>query len=215
MPEPTQTPPPSPPPPRRRWVRRLVRPLQWLVNIVALSVLLYVFTPAGNRMRDYITHVDPPARADFIVVLGGSGERAVEGARLYHEGWAPRIIVTSTGKDAFNLADLAAAYGVPREAILIDALATRTADHPHTIAKLPGVDPQTQRFLIVTSYHHTHRSLLVFRHAGYANVAMQAPQWQVRHPEDAPPTVLDRAYHLTDSFSELIKTGIYYVMGWI
>ena len=148
-----------------------------MVNLAVAGGLILVFTPAGDWLGNALISVDPLAKADYIVVLGGNRERGVEAANLYREGWAPKVIVTSTRDSVGGLAGIVKAYGVPADDILIDGEATRTANHPEAVARLPGVDKKTDRFIVLTSPYHTSRSRACFQRDGYEHVCMQSLGW--------------------------------------
>jgi uncharacterized SAM-binding protein YcdF (DUF218 family) len=75
--------------------------LRWLVLGTLLAVGLYFGGPyllhgAGR----YLVTADPPAKADLILVLAGHPFLSVpEAARLYHEGLAPRILLTNPPRE--------------------------------------------------------------------------------------------------------------------
>lgn len=187
-----------------------------MCTVTVLGILALYVTPLGTALARRLIAATPPASADFILVLGGAGERAVEGARLYREGYAPRVIFSSRDEDADHLAAIAKAYGVPDQAIIIDHLPHRTVDHPRTVAHLAGIDPATTRLLIVTSTFHTARSLACFRKAGYRQVRITCPQWRVGGAygprmdqwrmglSDLPPLVY-----------EYLAWGYYRLRGWL
>jgi uncharacterized SAM-binding protein YcdF (DUF218 family) len=166
--------------PRRRLPRKLLRCAQWIVNVAVLVVALMALTPAGDLPERWLIATDPLAKADCIVVLGGGGERAVEAARLYREGWAPRVIFSSVGADADWLARIARSCGLPEQAVVVDPRATRTADHPRTIAALGEFDRRTHRFIIVTSAFHSSRAKACFEKAGYRHIRVRTPRWTTR-----------------------------------
>ena len=85
--------------PRRPLWRRGLRALQWAVNVAAVFVAVWVLVPGPDRVGQALLHLDPPAASDFILVLGGHNERAVEAARLYRRGLAQKVIISSTQSD--------------------------------------------------------------------------------------------------------------------
>ena len=202
--------------PRRSFLRRLASIVQWMVNLTVAGCLILVFTPAGDWLGDALISVDPLEKADYIVVLGGSRERAVEAANLYREGWAPKVIVTSLSDSVGGLADVVKAYGVPGDDILIDGETTRTASHPETVARLPGVDKETDRFIVLTSSYHTSRSRACFQRGGYKHICMQSPGWRMggRHAP-APIGWGQRATTLTVKLYEVFAWAMYRVRGWL
>jgi len=162
-----------------RWVGLCWRLVRKAILACALAVGVAVFTPAGDWWAARLIHVDTLQEADYIVVLGGNGERAVEAADLYRSGWGRKVIISSSGESTDELAGIAAAYGVPRDAIICDRAARNTWEHPRTIALLPDVDRQSTRLLVVTSSLHTSRAAACFRRDGYRHVSMQVPGWQI------------------------------------
>jgi len=86
----------------------------------------------------HVNHVLAPA--DCIVVLGSHDTRVAErGAEVFLAGWAPLIVFSGNlgslttelwdRPEAEIFADVAAAAGVPRESMLIEARATNTAEN--------------------------------------------------------------------------------------
>lgn len=187
--------------------------LQLVVDVVVAAVLVCLLTPLGDRIGQDFVQVDPPARADYVVALGGDTSRAVEAARLMRNGLADALIVTSTGADAFNLARAAETYGVPASKILIDDKACCTADHPRTVADLPGVD-RTARFLIVTSPHHTARARVCFAKAGYDNIALHTMSWRAGGEFARDNRNMNyRAINLVETVYETLAWGMYKLKG--
>ena len=92
-------------PQKKSKLRKLFWCIQWFINLCVLGVLLIIFTPAGKWAEDKLVSVDKLGKADYILVLGGDFDRTVEAARLYRDGWAPKIIVTSNGTNADDLGD--------------------------------------------------------------------------------------------------------------
>jgi len=202
--------------PRRSFLRRLVSIVQWMVNLTVLLCLILVFTPAGDWLGDALISVDPLEKADYIVVLGGNYERSVEAANLYREGWAPKVIVSSLRRSVGGLADVVKAYGVPADDILIDGAATRTADHPRTVARLPGVDKKSDRFIVLTSSYHTSRSRACFDRGGYEHICMQSPGWCAGGRYTGTPSHWSqRAATLTAKFYEVLGWAMYRIRGWL
>ena len=48
------------------------------------------------RLRGFLTDVDDLDRSDLIFVLAGRRDRKVHGARLFGDGWAPRLVMSTT-----------------------------------------------------------------------------------------------------------------------
>jgi uncharacterized SAM-binding protein YcdF (DUF218 family) len=79
-------------------------------------------------------------KADCIIVLGSHDTRVAErGAELYLAGWAPLVVMSGglgsltsgmwTRPEAEVFADVAAARGVPRDALLLESRSTNTGEN--------------------------------------------------------------------------------------
>lgn len=175
----TPSPATSPPPARHR------RPLRWLGwiyrltrNLLALGMLLqvvFLLSPLPEKLYRWLVVSGPPVKADYIVCLGGGGGiREIRATQMYRGKFAPKIIVSNEPAAAYGMRELIASYDVPRRDILVDTHSLNTAAHPHGVARLHGIDPAAQRFLLVTDDTHSRRALAVFRKAGYRHVSVYA-----------------------------------------
>jgi uncharacterized SAM-binding protein YcdF (DUF218 family) len=188
----------------------------WALAAVTAAGAVLVYTPAGRAVAERFVTIDSLAKADYIIVLGGDHARGVEAANLYREGWAPKVIVTSDGDAADKLAEVVRAYGVPAKDILIDRAATRTNDHPATVAALSGIDRSRDRFIIVTSQFHTGRSKAVFTQQGYRNITFRCPRWETMGdlanpgPQGRLPTA-----DLPPLVYEVAAWWMYKIKGWV
>ncbi len=196
-----------------RWARRLLKVFQWVCVGLVTFAAAAVFTPVGDRLGRPLIHIDPPAKADAIVVLGGDMARAVEAARLWRDGWAPKVVVSSNGPSVRRLAATVAAYGVPREAILIDDKAFVTYDHPRTIAALAGFDRAAGRVIVVTSPYHTGRARACFQQDGYARIIMRSTDWETGGAFAGPTGWIMRARELPTKLYEILAWGKYKLLG--
>lgn len=189
---------------------------RWALYVFLLVAAVLIFTPAGDGIGDWLVHVDPLEGAEYIVVLGGGAARAVEAAHLYREGWAPKVIVSAGGDGADYLARVAQVYGVPAGAILHDRGASRTADHPESVAALAGVDRNSQRFIVITSPMHTSRARACFLRAGYGRLCMRCPGWLRGGPSAvASNSWARRAHDLVGMPYECLAWACYKLRGWL
>ena len=103
------------------------------------------------------------AYADALVVLGGgSYERPVRAAKLFHEHAASRIILTGAGDFETNRLLLVKA-GVPSEVISVEPKSRSTKENAlFTIPLLHQY--RAQKVILVTSWYHSRRALKCFRH---------------------------------------------------
>ena len=134
--------------------------------------------------RDYLPLVEPPAGVKWVVVLGGGAHadpalpaawrasgatlaRTVEGVRLYRRMAGAKLVLSGgpvfgSGADGEVMAALAAGLGVPRDAIVMDAVSPDTESQARVMRELL----KGERCILVTSAAHMRRSLGLFRKAG-------------------------------------------------
>jgi len=156
--------------------------------VLALFVfLVFVFLNVGR----WLVQEDPPEESQAIAVLsGGMPIRALEAARLYHEGFAPAIWLTQPeepresmkalgipfeGEDDVN-ARVLEREGVPSSAIhVLQPPILNTADELKTIAvaMTPG---EAEPVMIVTSKAHTRRvhALWKLLESGHGRIVVRA-----------------------------------------
>ena len=155
-----------------KWLRRLV----WLVCVsVLLAAGAWVFrAPILVGLAKTWMVDDPLTHADAIVVLGGGLDtRTFAAARLYHEGYAPKILILSpkprpseesgaTPTEVDVTKRILTKDGVPPDALLVvgkDVLSTRD----EALAIQDWVNAGHARCLIIpTEIFHTRRVSWVF-----------------------------------------------------
>jgi len=134
---------------------------------------------------------DPLAKARAIVVLTGAMPiRAVEAAKLYHQGYAPEIWLTHSLEPAATLGEMGISFagedyynarvliqeGVPAGAIrVLDPPIVNTADEVNAIAV--ALEKEKDRTaIIVTTKAHTRRVRLLWHKlgSGRGNVIVRA-----------------------------------------
>jgi uncharacterized SAM-binding protein YcdF (DUF218 family) len=141
---------------------------------------------------------DPLEPAAAILVLSGSSPyREMEGARLFHEGWAPRVLLVQHGRNDeeysawralgieirsdFELRPTALdRLGVPAGAVtVVEGTADATLDElEYALAALPdGPEP----LIMVTSPFHTRRARMTAGYLGRRRVITRAA-WQDPFP---------------------------------
>lgn len=164
---------------------RLIWRLGRLVVVVSvLAVGLYLGSPyLLTAVGQYLITEHPLAKADLIVVLSGHAPlRVPEAARVYHEGFAPRILLTNEIKER-GLEDLMRlgirlpedqekavmileALRVPRSAILtIQERSDSTRGEMRTVARFLKSQPESspmRSLILVTSKSHTTRAHKIF-----------------------------------------------------
>lgn len=173
--------------------------------LATMAVLLFVAIaygwlggPALRALeREYQPMASPPVEVKWIVVLGGGAwsdpdlpplrrltesslARAVEGVRLYRQLPGAKLVVSGgrvfgSGSDAETISVLALQLGVPREAIVEDAVSQDTESQARVIGDLV----KGEKCILVTSAVHMRRSLALFRKAGVD--ALPAPSDYLSH----------------------------------
>lgn len=165
----------------KRHVTRLRRFFRWIEHLMVaafLMTILMIATPVTAWIHDAMDCQDELTKARYIICLGGHPNRVIEGARLLQEGYGEKLIVTNHGHAAVMMRDLAIEWGAAPERILVDDRSTRTLDHPDSIQRVLGIDPENDVCIIVTSYTHLPRSKACFERAGYRHVIMREPRWE-------------------------------------
>lgn len=152
----------------------------WLGVLILLAVsgVAVLFVPSSWLLAGLTVH-DTLAQSDAIVLLAGNHkERAPAAAMLYHDGYAPLVILTNDGtfsswstkynRNLYQIewtAEELIKLGVPREKIIklpfygsatiFDALAVKRYLFKSGLKKI----------IVVTSDYHTRRALWTFKHA--------------------------------------------------
>lgn len=164
--------------------------------VVGFLTALVVLLSVGTFLRS----ADGPRRADVIVALSGDteGARAATAATLYRAGFAPTIIFSGASEDPSSVSSAelmareAMAFGVPRNAIVLEEFARTTDDNARLVRELMRTKNVTSA-LLVTSGYHQRRAALAFARAfdgtglRFANVPADDPDWDAvlwwLHPE--------------------------------
>ena len=149
-----------------------------LLRLAALAaVLLIIAAVAAPRLGAWLVVEDPLQKADAIFVLGGTlFERPLEAVDLYHEGWAPRLLLMRQIADDGEVelrrrgvvyqreidvqVDVLMRLGVPRSAIEILDEQDSTKDEADALRTVV-VANRWPRVIVVTSKQHTRRARLV------------------------------------------------------
>jgi uncharacterized SAM-binding protein YcdF (DUF218 family) len=152
-----------------RGLHRLRRTIISVLALAMLAQVLLIATPVTEKLFDWLTVSGPAQPADVILCLGGAHERLLWTADLFRRGLAPRVVVSNAPGAAEEMRRWLELCGVPRSKILLDRGSHVTADHAGSIAHLPGINPQHERFLIVTNQEHSRRVAACFRKGGYTH----------------------------------------------
>ena len=157
-----------------RWVR-LPGPSG---RVFLLSLCAFVLLGFGFRhsfleaSASFLDVGEEPAHADLIYVLGGNPEyRPAAAAKLYLEGYAPRIILSRIRDNDANLMgvirnetdaahEILLRLGVPDSAIVVTTFGggvASTTDDARALAEYLRANP-AERAIVLTSRYHTRRA---------------------------------------------------------
>lgn len=151
--------------------------------IALFFVLTIAYTPLTQFMLRPLTVQEEIKDADLVVVLGGgvdqgryltvlSSHRMLRGIQLYFEGRAKKILFSGgivgrkTVSEASVMNQEARRLRVPPEDILLEKKSKNTHDQAIEVKKI--VEPlQMKSILLVTSFSHMKRALMVFEQLGF------------------------------------------------
>lgn len=156
--------------------RRIRRLLFFLFFVVlALGIVWWQRAPLLRGVARLLIVADQPVQADAIVILGGGLEtRPHAAARLYREGWAPKILVMQPEKSDITGLDLVLDYGalthklllkenVPESAItMLEPEVTSTVEEARVLAQWVA-QHKPRRLLVPTDLFHTRRARWILR----------------------------------------------------
>lgn len=202
------------------------RPLLRALGATALVVFfLSSFTPAVDLLGSLVIPGRPAERAEAIVVLGAGGvapgggltdsslRATMEGVKLFHEGWAPLLVLSGGGgqllrTEAETRAEFARQSGVPSAAIVIAGPVRTTHEEALKVRAL--LEPRgVRKILLVVDGPGAGRAMAVFERVGFE--AVPAP-WSESVTTDAAPE--DRLTLLRSLAMEAIAWLYYRVMGY-
>lgn len=232
----------------QRWQMRIVAvvlTLLWLggnqlVTIILLRSLEWQYLPSTE-----IPH------GDVIVVLGGAtrgqsyprpthevneaGDRLLYAAWLYHQGAAPKILISgggaewvgpSLGPEAPAMAYFMSVAGVPEDALTLEIQSRNTYENAVETSKL--LEGQNiERIILVTSAMHMPRSIKIFSRFGCevipapTDFLLTQADWDYyTRPNLAIQfrNLLPRADNLnvtTDALKEYLGILVYGLRGWL
>lgn len=150
------------------------------LGVIGICVLAYFIHPIVLRsVGAYLVVEDVLEPASAIVVLGGQPPvRVLEAARLYKDGWAPKIILNQAlRRETFYALsslgiDFVEQHEYDREALLHsgvpeDAIMVIEEEVENTFAELRAVLralPEETTLIIVTSNYHTRRTAAIWNY---------------------------------------------------
>jgi uncharacterized SAM-binding protein YcdF (DUF218 family) len=161
-------------------LRLIWKLLRLLAVVLVLGLSFYVASPyLLTAVGRYLVTQHPLARADLVLVLSGQTLlRVPEAARIYHEGFAPKILLTNEPRprgmedlmrlgirfpdSQENALSILEGLRVPRSAILtIEERTNSTRMEMQGVARFLKVHP-VRTLIVVTSKSHTTRAHNIF-----------------------------------------------------
>ena len=140
-------------------------PIKKLTIIICLGAVFFVagvlWGPLWSQLAGLLVVNDRLEKADVVVALAGSSERALHAADIYLQGLAPKIIMTGCGSTAVHMAALAAAKGVDPRDIIIEQEAESTYENALYSREIILAE-HFRSAIITTSPYHTRRTKLIF-----------------------------------------------------
>lgn len=136
----------------------------------------------------FLMEMDLPAKVDVIVVLGGDvGPRAAKASALWHQGFAPMILVSGVG-DCRTIQGLLVAAGTSSSDITIECSSKDTWEN--ALFSEAVLAPKTVRSgILVTSWYHSKRAIDRFR------AVMPNIRW-ISVPAEDPPSFVSLAVNV-------------------
>ncbi len=158
------------------------------LGIILICAVAYLAHPVLLRsVGGYLIVEDPLEQASAIIVLSAqSPYRVLEGARLYKDGWAPKVVLTRPSrKPSFDTFEslgihLMEWHELHREVLLrsgvqSEAIVVIDQEVENTLAELKAVlqtlsPPSGATLIIVTSNYHTRRTQEIWGYLTDGNI---------------------------------------------
>ena len=143
--------------------------------LVVLAIIAFIFRNTWlEGMGNFLIKTDPPEKVDVAVVLGGAPlARGKAAAKLYHQGFIPRLItVGATVPEVIKVLDLNTSSAELTQQVLLDEgvdsskifvlpLGTSTWEEAQAIVNY-AQDSQYTHIMIISSNFHTRRVKWVY-----------------------------------------------------
>lgn len=173
----------------------------WLIGLLLVMIAVLICSLAIVQAADILIVEDKLEPVDVLIVLGGdnNGERVDWAARLYHQGYAKKMLL-SGGPLAWQLTAAqwmkrhALSLRVPVSAILLEDRSESTIDNARMSLNL--LQGKVRSIGLVTSPTHSRRATRVFKHVfhpvGIKVLAFPVPlersafetrNWWIRHED--------------------------------
>ena len=169
---------------------RLPRVLTRCAAAGACSVLVWLFVAAV--LFGFPAVQPPPRSADAVVVLAGaSNERLDVGRRLWWEGRAPVLVLSTTGTAGNRPADRLCEHGTNPAVVCFSPEPMTTRGEARAVARL-AAERGWDELIVVTSRYHVVRAGTNLEQCSTARITMAASepdlgpaQWLSRFAEES------------------------------
>ncbi len=204
----------------------------FLLFFISSLLILYIFSiwPTADFLltpleHKYLENSDSLPSADAIVILaGGEGKRLIKGIGLFHQNFAPLIIMSGgsgslfdqSQKGALMMKEIAMDLGVPEESIIVETESRNTRENATSTKQI--LDKiGAKRVLLVTNAHHMPRSHALFKKIGVDAVPV-ASNFIIKPAQYDPFSFIPNAAALrsaTQAIHEYMGIIAYRIKGWI
>ena len=164
---------------------------------ICLALGIFYSKPILQSISGALVHEDSLTKTEAIVVLVGSrtGNRVKEATRLYHEGFADKLVfsgfvVYPETHSSTLMKTYAQKLGVPENSIITKNTDEEVSTRGESIANLKLLEEnQIKSFILVTSSFHSRRARLIYEKSisllGYDMNFWVAPAKDSRVPIDS------------------------------
>ncbi|GJL81740.1 MAG: hypothetical protein DHS20C01_13740 [marine bacterium B5-7] len=193
---------------------------QWYLPVEIESV------PKSQAIVLLAGALQPPVPPRLVADLTGASDRIWQAARLYRAGRAPLVIVTGGNvfkqddtihSEAWYIAELLNAWGVPQSAVIIEEDSRNT--HENAVFTRKILDRRgILNILLVTSALHMPRALATFKGAGINAIPVSVDFTVAEYRQPLVLKLLPSAGALaanTETLREYLGILIYGMRGWL
>lgn len=206
---------------------------KWLIILLAVLCILSAAVVYRGQLLGclgrFLLSESAPQRSDVIVILRGDWDfsRTMTAARLYHEGYADRMLISTSLPDEAcrklvehgvfvpcgqgQIRDILIQLGVPGENIVLgyEKPGGGTLGEAYRIRKMMKTNG-FQNALVVTSWWHTRRAQTILDHA-LAETDMEASVTGARTGAGTPSDWFKYRYVAISVLEEMPKLGIFWL----
>jgi len=137
------------------------------------TIFIALSVASLGRIPYYLYVEKPTSSSDLIIVLSGNAPNRVDHAtQLYHQGVAPKILISGgpfyDTNEAQIMRDYAVKRGIKKQDIYLETQSKSTVDNAvHSLEIIATLNTKRispiKKIIVVTSGFHSYRSYQVFR----------------------------------------------------